>query len=130
MQLRRVGMLLAAVVAAPAIAGQNVPGGAAAPDTGSGQRAPQASTATRAPAAGSQAASAPAQYYVDLNSASRKQLMTLPGIGAEEAARIIANRPYLSKTDLVNKNVLPMGPFLSLRHLVVAMPTKVSKGRS
>ena len=55
--------------------------------------------------------------------------MALPGIGAAEAGRIIANRPYLSKTDLVTKNALPIGPFLSIRHLVVAMPATVSKGR-
>ena len=71
----------------------------------------------------------PVQHYVDLNSASRKELMTLPGIGADEADRIIANRPYLSKTDLVTKNVLPIGPFVSIKHLVVALPTTMSKGR-
>ena len=56
--------------------------------------------------------------------------MTLPGIGAAEAGRIIANRPYLTKTELVTKNVLPVGPFLSIKNLVVAMPKTVSsKGR-
>jgi len=70
------------------------------------------------------------QHYVDLNSASRKQLMTLPGIGAAEARRIIAHRPYLTKTELVSKNVLPVGPFLSLRHLVVAMPKTTPKGKA
>ena len=67
--------------------------------------------------------SAPAapERFVDLNSADRKELMTLPGIGAAEAAKIIANRPYLTKTELVTKGVLPTGPFLSLKNQVVAM---------
>ena len=55
--------------------------------------------------------------------------MTLPGIGSAEAGRIIANRPYLTKTDLVAKNVLAVGPYVSLKHLVVAMPATVAKGR-
>ncbi|HEY2872836.1 MAG TPA: hypothetical protein VGJ56_13015 [Reyranella sp.] len=72
--------------------------------------------------------SAPVEHYVDLNSAGRKELMTLPGIGAEEASRIIANRPYLTKTELVTKHVMPIGPFLSVRNLVVAMPRTAPKG--
>jgi hypothetical protein len=61
---------------------------------------------------------------VDINAASATELMTLPGIGAADAARIIANRPYLSKTDLVTKNVLPTGPFISLKRHVVALQGK------
>jgi DNA uptake protein ComE-like DNA-binding protein len=59
---------------------------------------------------------------VDINSASRKELKTLPGIGDVEAAKIIANRPYLTKTELVTKQVLPIGPYLSLKNQVVATP--------
>ncbi len=58
---------------------------------------------------------------VDINSASRAELKTLPGIGDAEAERIVANRPYLSKTELASKNVLLLGPFISLRHRVVAL---------
>jgi len=105
-----IGMLAAAAIALPA-AGAPAASGAASPS-----RVAPATT--------------PVQYYVDLNSASRKELMTLPGIGAAEAAKIIANRPYLTKSELVTKNVLPIGPFLSVKHLVVAMPKTVPKGKA
>lgn len=61
---------------------------------------------------------------VDINSASRKELMTLPGIGAEQADRIIACRPFLTKGELVTKKVVPTGPFLSLKNHVVAIPRR------
>ena len=70
-----------------------------------------------------QAGSAPAAQarLVDINSASRKDLKTLPGIGDAEADRIIACRPFLTKADLVTKKVLPAGPFLTLKDRVVAV---------
>jgi len=125
MQLGWFGTMAAALIAAPAIAATSPSAAAPAAAT---PTAPHAAAKARSTAASSPQAPAPVQHYVDLNSASRKELMTLPGIGTEEARRIIANRPYLTKTDLVAKQVLPVGPYLSLKHLVVAMPAKVSKG--
>jgi competence protein ComEA len=68
------------------------------------------------------AASAAAERValVDINSASRAQLKTLPGIGDAEADRIVAGRPYLSKADLASRHVVPTGIYLSLRHRVIA----------
>jgi len=43
---------------------------------------------------------------VDLNSASKNQLMALPGITDPDADSIIANRPYATPEDLVKKKVL------------------------
>jgi DNA uptake protein ComE-like DNA-binding protein len=49
---------------------------------------------------------APAGRQLDLNSAYQKELAKLPGITDEDAARIVANRPYGSKRDLLRKSVL------------------------
>jgi len=58
---------------------------------------------------------------VDINSASRAQLMKLPGVDDALAAKIIANRPYLTKAELVTKQVMPKGPFLALKNRIVAI---------
>ena len=64
----------------------------------------------------------PSEKQVDINSASREQLKTLPGIGEVEAGRIIAGRPYSSKADLVDRKVLPEGLYISIRYRIKAVP--------
>jgi DNA uptake protein ComE-like DNA-binding protein len=78
--------------------------------------------APTAPASAAAKKTAPAKpiKLVDINSASRQELKTLPGIGDAEADKIIAGRPYLTKVDLVTKNVLPQGPYVSLKDRIVA----------
>jgi len=127
MRLRLIGALAGMVIAGPAVTAPSpsvAPAATemrAAPAAAPGHSGPGAVMPRRGPSV--------VEHYVDLNSASRQELMTLPGIGAPEATRIIASRPYLTKTELVTKEVLPLGPFVSLKHLVVAMPTAQSKGR-
>jgi competence protein ComEA len=43
---------------------------------------------------------------LDLNSASKSHLMTLPGIDGATADRIIANRPYSSEHELLEKHIV------------------------
>jgi len=43
---------------------------------------------------------------LDLNSATEGQLKSLPGIGGDTAARIVANRPYRSTHDLVDRRLM------------------------
>jgi competence protein ComEA len=57
---------------------------------------------------------------VDLNNASLAELQTLPSVNEEYAKKIVAGRPYISKTDLVTKGGLPEGVYLAVRdHVVV-----------
>ena len=123
MRLKLIGAMAAMATAVSVFATPN-PSGAPAPvdpqptvgtESGPGNPSPAAMPRHHGPTL--------YEHLVDINSASRKELMTLPGIGKDEADRIIKNRPYLVKTDLVGKNVLPVGPFLSIKYRVVAMPT-------
>lgn len=57
---------------------------------------------------------------VDINRASKEELMKVPGITEAYAKAIIANRPYHSKADLVTKKVLPNGTYQSIHKLVAA----------
>lgn len=57
---------------------------------------------------------------VDINSASKASLMKLPGVGEAEANKIIAGRPYLTKTRLVSKNILPMDIYDKISKRIIA----------
>lgn len=63
----------------------------------------------------------PTAKLVDINRASRAELKTLPGIGDAEAAQVIAGRPYMTKTGLVEKNVLTLGAYDVLRSRIVVV---------
>jgi len=57
---------------------------------------------------------------VDINHASKAELLKLPGITPEFAAAIIAKRPFKSKAELVTKNAIPQGTYQNLHSLVAA----------
>ena len=57
---------------------------------------------------------------VDLNSASKTQLIGLPGIGEAHAQKIIDGRPYREKSDLVRKNIISEKTYELIADKVIA----------
>jgi DNA uptake protein ComE-like DNA-binding protein len=57
---------------------------------------------------------------LDLNTASREQLLSLPGVTAGEADRVIAGRPYSEPHDLVARHVLPKAEYDKIADRVTA----------
>ena len=86
----------------------------AAPAPKAAAQAPAQKTAPAKPTA------KPAAALVDINSATKEQLMALPGIGDALAAKIIASRPYKVKTDLKTKKVVPDATYGKISAKIIA----------
>ena len=66
------------------------------------------------------APAAKAGGLVDINSATADQLKVLPGIGDAYSKKIIANRPYDKKDQLVSKNVVPQATYDKIASMIIA----------
>jgi competence protein ComEA len=57
---------------------------------------------------------------VDINSASADDLKAIPGIGDAYSKKIIDNRPYKRKDELVQKKVVPQATYDKIKDHIVA----------
>ena len=57
---------------------------------------------------------------IDLNSASRDDLLSLPGITQREADRIIAERPFKNANELVARHIIPESEYDKIKDRIIA----------
>jgi competence protein ComEA len=64
---------------------------------------------------------------LDINSATKEQLMALPGIDDATADKIIAARPFKAKSDLVHKSILTKAQYSKVSAKIIAKKMAESK---
>ena len=61
---------------------------------------------------------------VDINSASIAELTAIKGISEAESAKIMKNRPYASKDELVSKTIISQGSYDKIKDQIIAKLAK------
>jgi len=65
----------------------------------------------------------------DLNTASKEDLMKLPGVDDAIADKIVAARPFKSRSELESKNIVTKEQFAKLNPLVMVAPPQKSASK-
>lgn len=105
--------LILALVACVALALAQTP----APKKGASSKASDSAKKSQSAASDTKAKSGP---LIDLNTATADELKSLPGIGDAYSDRIIKNRPYQRKDQIVSKAGVPQATYDKIKDRIIA----------
>ena len=63
---------------------------------------------------------------IDINTASQKELASLPGIGEARATAIVKNRPYKGKNELKDRKIVPESVYNGIQDKIIAKQDSAS----
>ena len=81
-----------------------------------------AQTAAKKPAATASAKTSTAP--IDINTATKADLMSISGIGDAYSQKIIDGRPYKRKDELVSKKIVPQATYDKIKDQIIAKQAK------
>lgn len=98
-----------------------------APATASATTPAPAAKATTSSTTHHSSSKSKATHKTDLNTASKEDLMKVPGVDDALADKIIAARPYKHSSELESKNIVTKEQYSKLSaHVMVAPPAKTA----
>ena len=121
--MKRIPAVLSAVVAMAFVATVALAADTTAPAT-TAPAAKTTSTTTH-----HKSSSKSASHKTDINSASKEDLMKLPGIDDATADKIIAARPFKSRSELESKSIVTKEQYTKLSALVTVAPPAKSAAK-
>ena len=113
--------------ALPALAATTTAQNATASKSGTTAKSTSAtkSTSAKKSTAHHTSSSSKKTHKIDVNTASREELMTLPGVTGDMADKIIAARPYKNMSELESKNVVTKAEYNKIKgHITTAKPAE------
>ena len=64
---------------------------------------------------------------LDLNTATKDQLMSLPGVTDADAQKILDGRPYRAKNQLLSKGIISKDEYAKIKGQIIAHRSKTAK---